>query len=133
MALQVFQPLAGAEKQGVPRRRPERSHSGRPETRTDARTSSATDALGGVREVHAAKVRATFRELGGRFSTWDDASRLLLVEALFGVENDLEHRQAAMPPRERHDVHTLHAARLRLERELGWAESPSKTREGSAE
>ncbi len=63
-------------------------------------------------------IRAAYRALGGTFTRLNDHRRALLSEAIFQIENDLEHRQA-----KHEQVAILRTIRNRLYDDLGWNES----------
>ncbi len=62
-------------------------------------------------------VRAAFVALGGTFKHLNDDLRAILSEAIFKVENDLEHRQPKHP-----QVAAMRTVRNRLYDDLGWNE-----------
>jgi hypothetical protein len=64
-------------------------------------------------------VYEAFRLLGGKRGRLNDHRRELLSDAIFQVENVLEHRQPEHP-----QVQRLRAARNRLYDDLGWNERP---------
>lgn len=70
------------------------------------------------------KVVAAYRASGGQRRPLNDRLRTLLSEALFQVENDLEHRQPHHP-----QVCRLRDARHRLYDDLGWNEYPTHRQE----
>jgi hypothetical protein len=97
-------------------------------------SSSAESCLSSVPKAQRKRVMEEYRKRGGRGS-WDAARRVLMVESIFGVENEIESGLAARGhgrAKSGGAVKELHAARLRLEGELGWAESPSKSRGADA-
>jgi hypothetical protein len=63
-----------------------------------------------------------YRQLGGRRGRLNDHRRALLSEAIFQIENDLEHRQAKHA-----QVAILRAIRNHLYDDLGWNESRQAT------
>ena len=65
-------------------------------------------------------IRTAYKAGGGRYSVWEESDKLALLEAIFRMEDDMEHKQCARPPSERIDVHVLHKARLLVEHDLGW-------------
>ncbi|MFW5698710.1 MAG: hypothetical protein ACOCYN_02545 [Planctomycetota bacterium] len=66
------------------------------------------------------RVRAAYRQMGGEFQPLNPHRRALLAEAIFQVENDLEHRSPAHP-----QVVALRTVRNRLYDDLGWNEYPT--------
>lgn len=68
------------------------------------------------------RIWRTYHALGGRRGRLNDHRRALLCEAIFHIENDLEHRQPDHPT-----VRTLRAIRNRLYDDLGWNESRPAT------
>jgi hypothetical protein len=71
-------------------------------------------------DKHSDLIRRAYKAGGGRYSVWEESDKLALLEAIFKVEDDLEHKQVAQPPSGRHEVHVLHKARLQVEHDLGW-------------
>jgi hypothetical protein len=67
------------------------------------------------------KVWRCYRDLGGKRGRLNDQRRAILAEAIFQIENDLEHRQPTHPT-----VRTLRAIRNRYD-DLGWNESRPTT------
>lgn len=78
---------------------------------------SAGSALAGVGAHMRRKIRGAYRSLGGTFDYLNDQRRELLSEAIFRIENDLEHRQPGHP-----QVRRMRDARNRLYGDLGWNE-----------
>ncbi len=62
-------------------------------------------------------IRTAFVALGGTFKLLNDDLRAILTEAIFKVENDLEHRQPKHP-----QVVAMRMVRNRLYDDLGWNE-----------
>ena len=63
------------------------------------------------------KVLATYRSLTDRAAPLNQQRRFWLAEAIFKVENDLEHRQPKHP-----QVAAMRMVRNRLYDDLGWNE-----------
>jgi hypothetical protein len=68
------------------------------------------------------RIWQAYHAIGGRRGRLNDHRRALLSEAIFQIENDLEHRQPAHPT-----VRTLRAIRNRLYDDLGWNEARPAT------
>jgi hypothetical protein len=100
---------------------PRPDHRIRP-TRKTCRSAGA--ALAGVGAHMRRKIRGAYRSLGGTFDYLNDQRRELLSEAIFRIENDLEHRQPGHP-----QVRRMRAARNRLYDDLGWNEYAHRSQE----
>jgi hypothetical protein len=68
------------------------------------------------------RIWQAYQAIGGRRGRLNDQRRALLSEAIFQIENDLEHRQPTHPT-----VRTLRAIRNRLYDDLGWNETRPAT------
>jgi hypothetical protein len=84
---------------------------------------SVGGALRGIGPVYRRHIRAAYRRLGGRCRPLNPERRALLAEAIFTVEDDLEHRQ-----RLNVQVAIMRAARNALYDDLGWNETPHRRR-----
>ena len=78
--------------------------------------------LRGIGPTIRRHIRAAYRHQGGRCRPLNDRLRAQLAEAIFQVENELEHRQPRHP-----QVRILRTARNRLYDDLGWNEHASRT------
>lgn len=118
MPLEVFRASADHGKTSVEKRSQKASAPGRVRGRPGRVARSATDAMSGIPEATVERVKAAYRATGGRYSVWDASDKQAMIDALFVVENDFEHRLVAKPPAGRTEVHALNAARLRIEAEI---------------
>ncbi len=84
--------------------------------RTTHRVGSS---LQGIGPTFRRRIRMAFGRLGGRCRPLNDDLRARLAEALFQIEDDLEHRQPRHP-----QVRLLRTARNRLYDDMGWNECP---------
>ncbi len=83
-------------------------------------THSVGQTLAPITPAWRRRVRAAYRQMGGAFRPLNDHRRAQLSEAIFQVENDLEHRSPNHP-----QVVALRTVRNRLSDDLGWNEYPS--------
>jgi hypothetical protein len=67
------------------------------------------------------RIWQAYQALGGTRGRLNDQRRAILSEAIFQIENDLEHRQPDHPT-----VRTLRAIRNRLYDDLRWNEYPRR-------
>ena len=81
------------------------------------RCLSVGGTLASVGVHQRSKIRAVYRRQGGSFTRLNDKLRALLSEAIFKVENDLEHRQPTHS-----QVAAMRQVRNRLYDDLGWNE-----------
>ena len=58
-------------------------------------TTGTQDVLSGLAEKQRVQVVARYRMANGRFSAWADSDRRAMAQALFEVEDELEHRLAS--------------------------------------
>ena len=88
-----------------------------PRNRAIRRLHSVGATLRGIGPGFRRRIRAAYRRLGGQCRPLNPGRRAILGEAIFAVENDLEHRQRLHP-----QVSILRTARNALYDDLGWNE-----------
>jgi hypothetical protein len=74
-------------------------------------------ALSGISSTYRRRIRQRFLGAVGSYRPLNDELRATVADAIFEVENDLEHRQRQHP-----QVAIMRAARNRLYDDLGWNE-----------